>query len=317
MSFRSLLHGYRMDTGFAPPPQARKGATEAAGGRSTWGTVRLSHFVAGILFSVAFAALSGCQQANYEQEEFSPETIQILTDLQPRQKDVGDYRLYYPANSLAANDLDTIVQQLEASKAKVLAILREPQYELPLNILLVDSREDMKSLVNLSNEEFTIPPDRFSILVYDGERNTLFSKALFKNLAVHFWGNPRDRVMFEGGANFTQGSCAGVPDPVVTIPAEARKAGQICSIRDLVFDYGSCSTQYPVTTRMQAASIFQLLYDGFGLDDTKVIWSRGIRNLERHVGMTPAGLAREWGYIMDNVTPYEIDLESLNRTGCR
>lgn len=261
--------------------------------------------------------LLGCQQTNYEQEGMSEDTVALLKKLKPRQSTRGQFNLYYPASSVAAGQLDQVEEALKLSKAKVLGLLQEAAYDETIHVLLVDSEEEVAELTQFARREFTVPPDHFSIIVMDGEREAYFTRAVFKMMAVDFWGEPRDLMMFEGGAVFAQGSCLPIDEPLYQIPAHARAQGKICSVRGLILNFAECASERPVTTYMQAGSVFRLLFDGFGRENTQRIWTGGIRNIERIVGMAPIELEKEWTYVMENVTLGEpLDLEAINQSGC-
>jgi hypothetical protein len=270
-----------------------------------------------ILLAGLLSVLLGCQQTNYEQEGMSEDTVALLKELKPRQSTRGQFNLYYPASSVAAGQLDEVEESLKRSKAKVLGLLQEASYDETIHILLVDSEEETAELTQFARREFTVPPDHFSIVVMDGEREPYFTRAIFKMMSVDFWGEPRDLMMFEGGAVFAQGSCLPIDEPLYQIPAHARAQGDICSVRGLILNFSDCVSERPVTTYMQAGSVFRLLFDGFGRENTQRIWTGGIRNIERIVGMAPIELEKEWTYVMENVTLGEpLDLVALNESGC-
>jgi hypothetical protein len=247
----------------------------------------------------------------------SEDTVALLKELKPRQSTRGQFNLYYPASSVAAGQLDEVEESLKRSKAKVLGLLQEASYDETIHILLVDSEEETAELTQFARREFTVPPDHFSIVVMDGEREPYFTRAIFKMMSVDFWGEPRDLMMFEGGAVFAQGSCLPIDEPLYQIPAHARAQGDICSVRGLILNFSDCVSERPVTTYMQAGSVFRLLFDGFGRENTQRIWTGGIRNIERIVGMAPIELEKEWTYVMENVTLGEpLDLVALNESGC-
>jgi len=269
------------------------------------------------LLASLITLMLGCQQTNYEQEGMSEDTVALLNKLKPRQSTRGQFNLYYPASGVAAGQLDQVEESLKQSKAKVLGLLQESAYDETMHFLVMDSEEQVQDLIQLARREFTVPPDHFGIVVMDGEREAYFTRAVFKMMIVDFWGEPRDLMMFEGGAVFAQGSCLPIDEPLYQIPAHARAQGDICTVRGLIQNFGDCVSERPVTSYMQAGSVFRLLFDGFGRDNTQRIWTGGIRNIERIVGMAPIELEKEWTYVMDNVVLGEpLDLDALNESGC-
>lgn len=275
-----------------------------------------------LIFAFLLTAFSfGCQQEekpNYEQEEFSEYTTGILQDLKARQATSGQFRIYYPKGSIAEKNLKAIFEEVELSKLKSMSLLGEASYEKSINLLLVDSQEKLNEIAGLNEPEVTNPVDRFAIVVYDDrESPAFFTRSIFKILSVDAWGKPGDPILFEGAAAFAQGYCQGVEDPINAIPAQAIREKKICSLRGLLFNFKECWGTYPVTSRMQAASIFQMLFDGFDKKVTRRIWKQGLANIEGAVGMSPTDLNLEWEYRMKNVTPQEIDLDAINAAGCR
>lgn len=275
-----------------------------------------------LLLCTLFATTS-CQdtsssgQGIEEGVSFSKRTMEIFDTLQPERANRGQYRIYYQPGSPAADALDAIEEQLDLSKAQTLALLQRQSYQDTIHVLLVDSEVKMEELVGVKEAEFTNPIDRFSIVAFDGEKKAFFTQAIFKQLSFYLWGPPGDPVIFEGGATFAQGYCQGIIDPINTIPAQALEEGKICSIRGLLFDFRACWMAHPVTSRMQAASIFQVLFTGFKTDVMERIWKGGLPKIEQTVGMSPADLNNEWLLRMKNVTTNNLDLDAINAQGCR
>ncbi|NRB63918.1 MAG: hypothetical protein HRU40_12990 [Saprospiraceae bacterium] len=273
-----------------------------------------------VIFCVLSITLffSSCQQVSYKNEEFSVETMALLEGLQPKMMETGQFRIYYAPDSKAAEVVAEAAQIIELSKAKVLALLQQPSYDESLNFLLVDHEEQVAELTDLARREYTIPDERFAIIVMDGEREPYFTRSLFKTIATHFWGVPDDLLMFEGAAVFAQGSCLPIKDPLYQIAAIGRQKGETCSFQQLVTQYKVCAEEYPLTTSMYAGVVFQLIFDGFGLSRTQKIWSNGIRKIERIVGMTLTDLNQELEYVFNNVTiDPTIDINELNQNGCQ
>lgn len=275
-----------------------------------------------LLLGALFAATS-CQNDSAlergieEGVSFSERTMNIMTKLDPLRVNRGQFRIYFQEGSPAAEAIDAIEKELNLSKSQTLALLQRQAYQDTIHVLLVDSEAQMEELVGMKEAEFTNPNDRFSIVAFDGEKKAFFTQALFKQLSFYLWGPPGDPVLFEGGGTFAQGYCQGIVDPINTIPAQALKEGKICSIRGLLFNFRECWTAHPVTSRMQAASIFQILFTGFQPETMQRIWKAGLPAIEKTVGMSPADLNNEWKLSMENVTLQELDLEAVNTEGCR
>ena len=271
-----------------------------------------------------FLLVFSCQNNSSSDEEiieeevsFSERTTSILETLNPRGVKRGQYRIYFQEDTPAAGALDEIEKQLERSKAQSLGLLRQNTFTEPVYLLFVESEEKVAELIGAKEPEFTNPGDRFSIIVYDGEKKSFFTQAIFKHVALHFWGLPGDPILFEGGGTFAQGYCQSIEDPINAIPAQALQEGKICTIRDLVFKFDDCWPARPVTSRMQAASLFQMLFTGFQIDAMERIWQGGLANIEKTIGMSPTDLTKEWRLRMENVTLQNLDLDAVNAQGCR
>jgi len=277
-----------------------------------------------LLLVCALLSTTSCQdtanssgQGLEEGVSMSERSMKIFDEIEPERANRGQYRIYYQADSPAAGALDAIEEQLKASKAQTLAMLQRPSYTDTIHVLLVDSEAKLEELVGMREAEFTNPNDRFSIVAFDGEKKAFFTQAIFKQLSFYLWGAPGDPVLFEGGASFAQGYCQGIIDPINTIPAQALREGKVCTIRALLFDFRECWTAHPTTSRMQAASVFQLLYTGFELDVVERIWKAGLPRIEKTIGMSPTDLTQEWERHMTNVTLQDLDLDAINAQGCR
>ena len=131
------------------------------------------------------------------------------------------------------------------------------------------------------------------------------------------WGQPKDGIMVEGGAFFTDFRCQDINYPFDEIGSYLYNQDSLISMRAIMFDFLNARSLYPMQTEIQSGAFFQFIYDNFGIEKTKRLWKEGVRRIEGVIGMTGGEVEREiFGRFRNNYSGQEFDWEKLKRDGC-
>ena len=230
--------------------------------------------------------LSGCRLLQGPQP--SSDALMARPGFVWRQDSTAHFTIYYEAGAPAAQRLDRIKQDAEASLTHLLALLELPSYDTPLHLFVVDSRDRMAALVgHATNGTAYYQTGVLAFLV--SEQMTLSARhELLHVVAMDRWGVP-DRWINEGLAVYAddQGHGHGLH----ALAHHLDTQGQLLPLADLTrrFRRHNDLVSYP-----QAGSVIKYLYEHHGLAAVRAIWTQGVGAVEDATGRSLSDLEAEW-----------------------
>jgi hypothetical protein len=229
----------------------------------------------------------------------------------------GQFKLYFPKSSFSKEEITNMEAELDRSLDKALRIVGLSYYPNGIHIFLFPDQEAMEKHTG-SNLRFMIRPNQdVAYMVANQEKRPYFAHVCFQIMAVEAWGTPKDGILVEGGAFFTDFRCQDISYPFDEIGSYLYGQDSLISLRAIMYDFRKVRAAYPMQTEIEAAAFFQFIYDNFGLEKTKRLWEQGMRRIEGVIGMTPGEIEREiFGRFRNNYDDQDFDWEKLKREGC-
>lgn len=218
----------------------------------------------------------------------------------------GIYRIYFRGNSYAASHLPEVKAQLSEALQKVLGICQASEYNHGINIILVDSARETQELTGFYIHGGMSMPEVQSVLVVYNEGNqNPFSHELFHYISNDLWGMYSSRILQEGGAVYTE---CGNRTVIDSVTAAIFKEQKMFSLDDLINKFDDIAREDEIIAYFEGASVFKYLYENYGAEKMKQLWTEGFEKFELIYGKSLSDFENEWkGYILSLPVPDKYD----------
>jgi hypothetical protein len=228
----------------------------------------------------------------------------------------GNFRLFFRANSYTAAHLPALKAQLAVALPRVLEVLHLPAYRQGVNLVLVDSKQELGQLTGLSpGGGFALPGYEAVFLVNNPARRLQAKHELFHLLANNVWGETQSRLLNEGSAVFSDNECW-YENPIYGIGAYMLRNGKLLPLKALIEDFDHVALTQQVAAYLQSAAVFKYLYEQYGLEKMQQLWKAGFGEFQRIYGFPVSRLEKEWKALLRKTTPPALNWEKLTKEGC-
>ena len=229
----------------------------------------------------------------------------------------GNFRLFFRGNSYTAAHLPAVQAQLTSALARIYQVLQIPTYPKGIYLLLVDSRQELRELTDMS------PGGGLALAGYDAvflvnnpARRLQARHEIFHLIASEVWGNTQSRLLNEGAAVYADNECW-YENPLYSLNAYLLRTGQLLPMQQLITNFDLAAQQGEVVAYLQSAGIFKYLYETYGRAKMQQLWLAGFGSFARIYGFSLARLAREWrAFIEKTPIPPQVDWAKVSREGC-
>lgn len=228
---------------------------------------------------------------------------------------VSGLRVYFLPDTYPWQHRDSLVELTERGRRHGLGLLGADRFDPAIDLFFIESRAQMDSLVGVPVTGFAHRDARAVFLVTNPTWRSFERHELMHVLAHHLWGPAAepDAWIVEGLAQFADGRCGGHSIHAVA-RAITESNGPIpldeLAVRFREFD--------DLSAYLQAASMVGWLYESYGRDTVRRIWSSGLDALPATVGMSAAELTNAWYDWLErsaSVVPGE-ELRTIQTKGC-
>ena len=228
-----------------------------------------------------------------------------------------NFRLFFRGNAYAAGHLPELKQQVSDAFAAVLAKLDANAYATGINLVLVDSRDELKEVTGIrALGGLALVGDNTVFLVFNGKRRLQAKHELFHLLSNDVWGNTFSRLLDEGGAVFADNECY-AEDPIYGISAWFMASGKLLPFTALINDFDREAGKSDVIAYLESAAIFKYLYEKYGIPKLKRLRTEGFEKFKEIYGFSLFRLEKEWNEMINGVNiPKDIDWNKLLEEGC-
>jgi hypothetical protein len=199
------------------------------------------------------------------------------------------YAYYFEAGTPAARNFENIKAVLEEDYSQIIELLGAKDPNFVTNAFIVDSRTRMKQLCGHESNGLSV--GNVLLFVYGDSTNALGAHEETHILSQLLWGPPRETWLSEGLAVYSDDKWWG--EPLNTVCSRLRSEGKLLPLNTL-FDDRQFAGNSEAVTYPEAGSLVRFLYQHYGTDAVRAIWSRGTPEIPRELGKSIYQLEAEW-----------------------
>lgn len=260
----------------------------------------------------------GCGSIGTEGTDTLPENDQqLLKDNHYTTFRSGQFYVHYPAGSYTAGNMDDFQAQLDQAKSNVLRAVGISAYDETIHFIIFEDQAAMSTYLGSKLWYYVKPDVHVAYIVHNENRAPYFTRTMFQLAAIDQWGFPKAEMLAFGGALFAKGICQDIDFFIDEVGARLARDGNVISYRALLRAFGPALEQSPVLAEIQAAALYQLIYDNFGLEKIQQAWQQGIGRLEGVIHMSPIEIEKEITDRWLNYTPtQDVDWQEIELEGC-
>ncbi len=200
---------------------------------------------------------------------------------------------------------------------RALSILDITEYNRGVNIVIVDSPDELQELTGFSVQGgFACVGHDLVFVVCNKDRRWQFIHEGFHVISNQVWGITQSRLLNEGSAVYADNQCL-YENPIYSIASSFLKSGKAFPLLALIEDFDNKARESDVIAYIQSAAVFKYLYEKYGVAKMKLLWIDGFEKFETIYGQTIADFEREWLIYINSIpVPENMDLELLIKNGC-
>ncbi len=225
------------------------------------------------------------------------------------------FRIYFKDTSYTASHLENIEHELNIAYSRVLSLLGVTTYTNGIYLLAVDSKEEMQKVMGHKIKGGAAVGHDLVFFVYNSEIRPQFKHELFHLIAHETWGDTNYRLLDEGGATYTDNFCF-YDNPMYTINAYYFQQKELFPLDSLVNRFDAQAKKSDVIAYIQSAGFFKYLYEKYGVEKMKLLWSEGFEKFDEIYGLSIGQLESDWlKFIQTIPIPKDFDISKL-KEGC-
>jgi len=229
--------------------------------------------------------------------------------------DYKSFKIYFKENSYTASNLDKIKEELDIAYKRILSVLNISDYSNGIYLLAVDSKEDMQQVMGYKIKGGAAPGHDLVFFVFNSEIRPQFKHEIFHLITYEIWGATKYRLLDEGGATYTDNFCF-YDNPMYSINAYYLEHNMLFSMDSLINNFDLQAKKNDVIAYIQSAGIFKYLYEEYGIEKMKLLWSEGFEKFEVIYGFSIQQLENDWlDFIKTIPIPENFDINQLEE-GC-
>ncbi len=225
------------------------------------------------------------------------------------------FRIYFKDSSYTAKHLDEIEKELDIAYTRILSVLNVPSYKHGIYLLAVDSKEEMQQVMGYKIKGGAAVGNDLVFFVYNPQIRPQFKHELFHLISYEVWGPTKYRLLDEGGATYTDNFCF-YDNPMYSINSYYLQNNMLFPLESLINNFDNQAKKNDVIAYIQSAGIFKYLYEKYGVEKMKQLWTTGFENFSTIYGFSVKQLEIDWlNFIKTIPIPNEFDIKMLEE-GC-
>lgn len=213
------------------------------------------------------------------------------TDHKWEHRSTDHINLYLVPGSYPYEHADSLAHDAEAAWTNALRILQERDYRPRINLFYVGSREATGPLLGQPAWGRTDPFGDTILLAWNHERTLFQRHEIMHVVAWGTWGIAAlpDSWISEGLAVFAQGQCRGYD--LHQLVRSLDQSGTLVPLATLINRFWE---QQDVLAYVQAGSLVRYVYEVYGIDTLRALWTTGVGQVRELMGVTLAQLDSDW-----------------------
>ncbi|MFZ4413731.1 MAG: peptidase MA family metallohydrolase [Bacteroidales bacterium] len=227
----------------------------------------------------------------------------------------NSFRIYFKDTSYTAKHLSDIQQELDIAYNKIISVLNIAFYNNGIYLLAVDSKEEMQKVMGYKIKGGAAKGHDLGFFVYNQNIRPQFKHEIFHLISFETWGLTNCRLLDEGGATYTDNFCF-YDNPMYSINAYYLQQKKLFPLDSLVNGFDNQTKKSDVIAYIQSAGIFKYLYEKYGAEKMKLLWTSGFENFKSIYGFSIQQLETDWlNFIKTVPIPKDFEINKL-KEGC-
>lgn len=223
--------------------------------------------------------------------------------------------VYYLEGSFAEKHRAVLLRSAEAMIAEVLGMLEEPEYDRPLKIFYLESRDQMIRIAGGTYAGYSDWGGHAILVVVNAEWRSFEKHEFAHVVTMGRWGRPQasSTWMIEAIPVWADGWCREYT--VDEVAHALLMKGELPSLKEFLEDYASLGE---IRAGFMGGSLIGFLRHEYGMDAVRELWIAGTDDLEDILGGDMLDFEEAWHrYLEDTVdSGVEVDLEAIDDQGC-
>ena len=200
------------------------------------------------------------------------------------------FRLHFEPNTLAEDRLEDLKLWQEKAFARNLQLLKVTNYLSQTDIFIVASRERMKKLIGDETNGVAYPDTKVVCFIFNERINASGSHELMHVMARNAWNIKPKAWIGEGLAVYADDIWGNYQ--LHDLSKYFLQEKKLIPLEKLIENFGGYSD---LATYPQAGSFVKYLYEQYGADKVRMLWSSGtVKDLKRVLGKDVPTLEKEW-----------------------
>lgn len=222
------------------------------------------------------------------------------------------FAIYTQPGSYASSGVDSLCLQAEEAVGRALEVLQEDGYPQAIRLFMLDSRDQMESLIGMHVKGISLFEDHGILMVYNQNVRPYLRHEVFHSVSIGLWGMP-DTWVREGSAVFADGECLGYT--LEQLGAYLVESGKAVDLPRLVDEFDRSAD---MITYLESAGLFRFIYQNYDIDRLKAFWQGGSGSAEETLGTTLEELQWAWEVELERLDPEisNVDWSDLLDRGC-
>lgn len=226
------------------------------------------------------------------------------------------FKIYFGHDSYSSANQSEIKKKLDEAFSRILEVLGLDVYPYGIYLVVVDSEERMKDLIGTHVKGFASLGNDLAFFVYNDSIRPYFKHEIFHLISSELWGRASSRMLKEGGAVYTDGECL-YNDAIPQINSYMYRTNKFYPLTGLINNFNELAHKNDLAVYLQSASVFQFLYENYGLEKIRLLWKNGFTEFNRIFNMDLNQFESQWLKYVSEIVPKEnIDWETLMNEGC-
>ena len=237
---------------------------------------------------LCFFLLCGC---SFTKKIFPPSPEKTLqNDHFIWQKDSTEhFYCFYEVNSTASGEIEKIKSYLEANYYPLLKLLGIQVYPPRIKFFMLESREKMALLFGYQTNGKSIPKDNATWSVIGPEVNALAMHEICHVISNNVFGNCKENWINEGLAVYSDNEWYGYD--LHQLSNYFLEKDKIIPLKEL---FGKMKAYNSMISYPEAGSIVKFIYEKYGLDAIKVLWTEGSGAMQKATGQNMQEIGTAW-----------------------
>jgi hypothetical protein len=229
-----------------------------------------------------------------------------------RTEEAEGVHLHYLPGTWAAAHARELARDASAALRHDLSLARMPVPAEPMELFLVDSREQGRRLTGQPFMGQAIPGELTAFFVASAEKRPAFRHEIMHALSLKLWGTARSASwLAEGVATWAGGGCHGHGNDAIA--AGFLRDGTLPPLDSLAARFWEVDELHAYVT---AASAVEFVARSGGASAVEALWKMDPRAAAHPLGAGGEEMEAAWRRHLASVPPARIDLERLRQRGC-